>query len=103
MLADLDLLLIYIFCVVDDLLPKRAKNARRSLTDAEVVTLAAAQAIVGLPSDHRFIATTNARPSSPWCRTLNGCHWVLRRKRTPGRRPKTSMGAAGFEPATSRV
>jgi hypothetical protein len=31
MLADLDLLLIAVFCTADDLLPKRAKNARRML------------------------------------------------------------------------
>jgi hypothetical protein len=55
--ADLDLLLIYVFCVADDLLPERTKNARRILTDAEVVTLAVAQAIMGIPSDHRFIRT----------------------------------------------
>lgn len=54
MLADLDLLLIAVFCAADDLLPKRAKNAKRILTDAEVVTLCVAQAIMGVPSDHRF-------------------------------------------------
>jgi hypothetical protein len=55
MLADLDLLLIAVFCAADDLLPQRAKNARRMLTDAEVVTLCVAQAIMGIPSDHRFV------------------------------------------------
>jgi hypothetical protein len=39
MLADLDLLLTAVFCAADDLLPKRARNARRRITDAEVVTL----------------------------------------------------------------
>ena len=61
MLADLDLLLISVFCTVDDLLPKRQANARRSLTDAEVVTLAVAQAIMGIPSDARFIKTAVKR------------------------------------------
>ena len=42
MLADLDLLLTAVFCAADDLLPEKAKNARRSVTDAEVVTLATA-------------------------------------------------------------
>jgi hypothetical protein len=50
MLADLDLLLIAVFCTADDLLPGRAENARRRITDAEVVTLCVAQAIMGLPS-----------------------------------------------------
>ena len=54
--ADLDLLLITVFCTTDDLLPKRVKNARRRLTDAEVVTLCVAQAIMGIPSDGRFLA-----------------------------------------------
>jgi hypothetical protein len=53
--ADLDLLLISVFCAVDDLLPKRPENARRSLTDAEVVTLCVAQSIMGIGSDARFV------------------------------------------------
>lgn len=57
MLADLDLLLTYVFCVADDLLPEKPANYRRSLSDAEVVTLAVAQAIMGIPSDYRFIRT----------------------------------------------
>jgi hypothetical protein len=31
-----------VFCTADDLLPEKAKNAGRSVTDAEVVTLAVA-------------------------------------------------------------
>jgi hypothetical protein len=61
MLADLDLLLIAVFCAADDLLPQRARNARRMLTDAEVVTLCVAQAIMGIPSDQRFLAVARKR------------------------------------------
>jgi hypothetical protein len=61
MLADLDLLLIAVFCAADDLLPERPKNARRIVTDAEVVTLCVAQSIMGIPSDPRFIATARTR------------------------------------------
>ena len=61
MLADLDLLLIAVFCAADDLLPKRPGNARRRLTDAEVVTLCVAQAIMGIPSDERFVAVAVKR------------------------------------------
>jgi hypothetical protein len=61
MLADLDLLLIYVFCIADDLLPERPENARRSLTDAEVVTLCVAQAIMGITSDERFVKTAVKR------------------------------------------
>jgi hypothetical protein len=55
MLADLDLLLTAVFCAADDLLPKRARNARRRITDAEVVTLCVAQAVLGISSDRRFL------------------------------------------------
>jgi hypothetical protein len=48
MLADVDLLLIAVFWTADDLLPERGKNARRSVTDAEVVTLAVAQEMMGI-------------------------------------------------------
>jgi hypothetical protein len=61
MLADLDLLLIAVFCTADDLLPEPAKNARRILTDAEVVTLAVAQAIMGITSDARFVKVARKR------------------------------------------
>jgi len=59
--ADLDLLLTTVFCTADDLLPERAGNARRRVTDAEVVTLCVAQAIMGLPSDRRFLAVARRR------------------------------------------
>ena len=53
--ADLDLLLIAVYVTADDLLPEKPGNARRSVTDAEVVTLCVAQAIMGIPSDRRFL------------------------------------------------
>jgi Transposase DDE domain len=53
--ADLDLLLISVYCTADDLLPERPRNARRRLSDAEVVTLCVAQVLVGIPSDRRFL------------------------------------------------
>jgi hypothetical protein len=56
MLADLDLLLTAVFCTADDLLPDKRRNARRSVTDAEVVTLAVAQVLLDKPSDERFLA-----------------------------------------------
>ena len=59
--ADLDLLLTTVFVTADDLLPERAKNAARRVTDAEVVTLCIAQAIMGIPSDRRFLAVANKR------------------------------------------
>jgi hypothetical protein len=55
MLADFDLLLTAVFCAADDLLPRRARNARRRITDAEVVTLCVAQALLGISSDRQFL------------------------------------------------
>lgn len=53
--ADLDLLCISVYCTADDLLPEPARNARRKLSDAEVVTLCVAQVLMGIPSDRRFL------------------------------------------------
>jgi hypothetical protein len=61
MLADLDLLLTAVFCTADDLLPEGKKNARRRLTDAEVVTLCVAQSIMGVTSDERFVRIAHRR------------------------------------------
>jgi len=55
MLADLDLLLTMVFYTADNLLPAGRGNARRSLSDSEVVTLLVAQAIMGITSDRRFV------------------------------------------------
>ena len=53
--ADLDTLCTVVYCTADDLLPEARRNARRRITDAEVVTLCVAQAIMGMPSDRRFL------------------------------------------------
>jgi hypothetical protein len=55
MRADLDLLCISVYCTADDLLPERRRNARRKLSDAEIVTLCVAQVLMGIPSDRRFL------------------------------------------------
>ena len=59
--ADLDLLLTAVYCMTDDFLPRRAGNARRRITDAEVITLCVAQAMLGIPSDRRFLAAADRR------------------------------------------
>lgn len=59
--ADLDLLCISVYCTADDLLPEPPANARRALTDAEVVTLCVAQAMMGIPSDRRFLKVARKR------------------------------------------
>ena len=59
--ADLDTLCTVVYCTADDLLPEAAGNARRMVTDAEVVTLCVAQAIMGIPSDRRFLKVARKR------------------------------------------
>ena len=59
--ADLDTLCTVIYCTADDLLPEAKANARRRVTDAELVTLCVAQAIMGMPSDRRFLAVARKR------------------------------------------
>ena len=59
--ADLDTLCIAVYCTADDLLPEKPGNARRRVTDAEVVTLCVAQAIMGIPSDRRFLSVADKR------------------------------------------
>ena len=58
--ADLDLLCISVYCTADDLLPERPANARRRLSDAEIVTLCVAQVLMGIPSDRRFLRRLGA-------------------------------------------
>jgi hypothetical protein len=59
--ADLDTLCIAVYCTADDLLPEPPGNARRMVTDAEVVALCVAQAIMGIPSDRRFLKVARKR------------------------------------------
>jgi hypothetical protein len=59
--ADLDTLCTAVYVTADDLLPSRPANGRRQLNDAEVVTLAVAQAVMGIPSDRRFLAVAARR------------------------------------------
>lgn len=80
MLADLDLLLIAVFCTADDLLPEPAKNARRIVTDAEVVTLAVAQVIMGIPSDARFIRVARKQLAHLFPKLPNRSGYLKRRQ-----------------------
>jgi Transposase DDE domain len=59
--ADLELLLTVVYCITDDFLPQRADNARRAISDAELITLCIAQSIMGIPSDPRFLAVAAKR------------------------------------------
>ena len=81
MLADLDLLLIAVFCTADDLLPRGVKNAKRMLTDAEVVTLCVAQAMMGIPSDARFLKIARKQLSHLFPVLLKRPGYLKRRQR----------------------
>jgi len=59
--ADLDTLCTVVYCTADDLLPEKPGNARRRVADAEIATLCVAQAIMGIPSDRRFLAVARKR------------------------------------------
>jgi hypothetical protein len=79
--ADLDLLLIAVFCTADDLLPKRPENARRILTDAEVVTLSVAQQLLRISSDEQFWAMAPRRLGHLFPRLIQRPGFVKRRQR----------------------
>ena len=79
--ADLDTLCTVIYCTADDLLPEARANARRRVTDAELVTLCVAQAIMGIPSDRRFLAVARRQlghlfPNLP----SQSAYWRRRRR-----------------------
>jgi hypothetical protein len=84
MLADLDLFLIAVFCTADDLLPTAVKNARRMLTDAEVVTLAVAQAMMGITSDVRFLKVARKQLKHLFPSLPNRPGYLKRRQRLSG-------------------
>ena len=79
--ADLDLLLIAVFCTADDLLPVKAKSARRMVTDAEVVTLAVAQQLLGICSDAQFCAGASHRLGHLFPQLPKRSGYVKRRQR----------------------
>src|SRR6266705_4022233 len=59
---DLDALLIALYVLADDLLPKRVGPGRKPrITDAEVITLAVAQIFLDCPSERRFLRFAQAR------------------------------------------
>jgi transposase len=79
--ADLDTLCIAVFCTADDLVPERPGNPRRTVTDAEVVAVSVAQAIIGIPSDRRFLAVARKRLSHLFPRLPGQSGYHKRRRR----------------------
>jgi hypothetical protein len=79
--ADLDLLLTAVYVTADDLLPEKPGNAKRSVTDAEVVTLCVAQAIMGIPSDRRFLAVASKHLRHLFPRIPGQAGYFKRRRR----------------------
>jgi hypothetical protein len=59
---DLDALLIALYVLADDLLPKRCGPGRKPrISDAEIITLAVAQIFLDCPSERRFLRFARAR------------------------------------------
>ncbi len=59
---DLDTLLVALYVLADDLLPKRCGPGRKPrIADAEIITLAVAQIFLDCPSERRFLRFARAR------------------------------------------
>ena len=59
---DLDALLVALYVLADDLLPKRRGPGRKPrITDAEIICLAVAQIFLDCPSERRFLRFARAR------------------------------------------
>ena len=62
MLADLDDLLIALYVLIDDLLPVRTGAGKRpQISDAELITLAVAQILLGCSKERRFLRLARKR------------------------------------------
>jgi hypothetical protein len=60
--ADLDALLTALYVLIDDFLPGRTGPGRPPrISDAELIALAAAQVLLGLPNDRQFLALARYR------------------------------------------
>src|SRR5215216_2161182 len=94
MLADLDLLLTTVFCTADDLLPQRARNARRRLTDAEVVTLLVAQGGDGRPVGPAVCQAGTQAARAPVPRAHRPV-WLSQAARRSHRRDRAGDGRPG--------
>jgi len=79
--ADLDTLCTVVYCTADDLLPEPKGNARRRTTDAEILTLCVAQAIMGIPSDRRFLRVAGDRLSALFPELPRQAGYFKRRRR----------------------
>jgi hypothetical protein len=79
--ADLDSLCIAVYVTADDLLPTPSASGRRKVTDAEVITLAVAQALMGIPSDRRFLAVARRRLAHLFPRLPGQSGYHKRRRR----------------------
>ena len=62
MSADLDALLVHVYVLVDDLLPRRRRFGRPPLiSDSELICLAVAQVLLDCPNERRFLRLAKRR------------------------------------------
>jgi hypothetical protein len=60
--ADLDALLVHVYLLVDDLLPRRRRFGRPPLiSDSELICLAVAQVLLDCPNERRFLRLAKRR------------------------------------------
>jgi hypothetical protein len=60
--AALDALVVALYVQIDDFLePRRGPGRRPKLTDSELITLAVAQVLLGMPNDRQFLALARWR------------------------------------------
>jgi Transposase DDE domain len=60
--ADLDALLVHVYVLVDDLLPRRRRFGRPPLiSDSELICLAVAQVLLDCPNERRFLRLAERR------------------------------------------
>ena len=124
--ADLDTLCTVVYCTADDLLPEARRNARRRRQRRRAGHPLVAQAIMGIPSDRRFLAVARKRlvhlfprlPSQPayWKRRrrlADAIEWLMahfaeqspgcaRRPAALSTRPRCDCAAAARRPSARR-
>jgi hypothetical protein len=97
--ADLDLLCISLYCTADDLLPEPRPNARRRLSDAEIVALCVAQVLMGI----RATAASCARLDASWGPVPSLPRQGALHKRRARPRPTRWSGSSAPSPRRARA
>lgn len=80
--ANLDALLIALYCVLDDALPrKRQRGPAPAVTDAELICQAVAQVLLGYPSERRWLRNARRQLGHLFPRWLDQSGYTRRLRR----------------------